>query len=166
MDAELLETSLALVDTPGSGLTDRFYAILFERHPSLRPMFGADAARQATMLRSAVISVVDHLDDPVWLAETLGDLGARHARWGVVPGTYRAVAGCMVAAMAEIGGARWTPQMSDARLEALGVGGAARRGGRPPAARPPGGRRAGQLSATGGRVARAVVPSCRTHLWG
>jgi len=119
MDAELLETSLALVDTPDSGLTDRFYAILFERHPSLRPMFGADAARQATMLRSAVISVVDHLDDPVWLAETLGDLGARHARWGVVPGTYRAVAGCMVAAMAEIGGARWTPQMSDAWLEAL-----------------------------------------------
>jgi len=119
MDAELLETSLALVDTPDDGLTTRFYAVLFERHPSVRPMFSDDIGRQAKMLRSAIISVVDHLDDPTWLAETLGQLGARHASWGVVAPMYDAVTECMVAAMAEIGGDAWTTQMTDAWIEAL-----------------------------------------------
>ena len=119
MDAELLETSLALVDTPDDGLTTRFYAILFERYPAVRPMFSEDTAAQAKMLRSAVISVVDHLDDPTWLTETLGELGARHASWGVMAQMYDAVTECMVAAMVEIGGNAWTPQMTDAWLEAL-----------------------------------------------
>lgn len=119
MDAALLETSLALVDTPDDGLTTRFYALLFERYPSLRPMFSEDVGRQAKMLRSAIVSVVDHLDDPLWLTETLGDLGSRHASWGVVAPMYDLVTECMVAAMAEIGGDRWTPQMTDAWVEAL-----------------------------------------------
>jgi hemoglobin-like flavoprotein len=119
MDAELLETSLALVDTPDDGLTTRFYAILFERYPVVRPMFREDTAQQAKMLRSAIISVVDHLDDPVWLTETLGELGARHAGWGVLAEMYDAVTECMVAAMAELGGTAWTPQMTDAWVEAL-----------------------------------------------
>jgi hemoglobin-like flavoprotein len=119
MDAELLETSLALVDTPDDGLTTRFYAIFFERYPAVRPMFREDTAQQAKMLRSAIISVVDHLDDPIWLTETLGELGARHAGWGVLAEMYDAVTECMVAAMADLGGAAWTPYMTDAWVEAL-----------------------------------------------
>jgi hemoglobin-like flavoprotein len=119
MDAELLETSLALVDTPDDGLTVRFYDLLFERHPAVRPLFSDDLGRQAKMLRSAIVSVVDHLDDPIWLTETLGELGARHAAWGVLAPMYGAVTECMVAAMAEIGGDAWTPQMHDSWVEAL-----------------------------------------------
>ena len=119
MDADLLETSLALVDTPDDGLTTRFYDLLFERHPAVRPMFSEDMGRQAKMLRSAIISVVDHLDDPTWLTETLGELGSRHASWGVIAPMYGAVTECMVAAMAEIGGDAWTQQMTDSWVEAL-----------------------------------------------
>jgi hemoglobin-like flavoprotein len=119
MDAALLETSLALVDTPDDGLTVRFYDLLFERHPEVRPLFSDDLGRQAKMLRSAIVSVVDHHDDPIWLTETLGELGARHASWGVVAPMYGAVTECMVAAMAEIGGDAWTPQMNDSWVEAL-----------------------------------------------
>jgi hemoglobin-like flavoprotein len=119
MDAALLETSLALVDTPDDGLTRRFYAILFRRHPAVRPLFSDDTARQAKLLRSAIISVVDHLDDPVWLTETLGELGGRHAGWGVLAEMYDAVTECMVAAMAELGGEDWTPEMTDSWVAAL-----------------------------------------------
>jgi hemoglobin-like flavoprotein len=119
MDADLLETSLALVDTPDDGLTARFYELLFERYPAVRPLFSEDLGRQAKLLRSAIVSVVDHLDDPIWLTETLGDLGARHASWSVVAPMYDAVTECMVAAMAEVGGAAWTPQMHDSWVEAL-----------------------------------------------
>jgi hemoglobin-like flavoprotein len=119
MDGRLLESSLALVDTPDDGLTTRLYAILFERYPAVRPMFTAETGHQAKVLRSAIISVVDHLDDPVWLTETLGELGARHAGWGVLASMYDTVIECMVAAMVEIGGAAWTEQMTDAWVEAL-----------------------------------------------
>jgi hemoglobin-like flavoprotein len=119
MDKPLLESSLALVDEAGEGLTVRFYAILFERYPAVRPMFGADTGPQAAMLRGAIIAVLDHLDDAAWLSDTLGGLGAKHADWGVTAPMYAAVAECMLAAMEELGGSAWTPAMTAAWLEAL-----------------------------------------------
>lgn len=119
MDAELLETSLALVDQPDDGLTRRFYEILFERHPEVRPMFGSDIRPQAAMLREAVVAVLGHLDDATWLSDTLGGLGAKHAGWGVTAPMYGAVADCMIAAMAELGGDAWTEEMTAAWAEAL-----------------------------------------------
>jgi hemoglobin-like flavoprotein len=119
MDGALLETSLALVDTPDDGLTTRLHQILFERYPTVQPMFSDDMGQQAKMLRSAIISVVDHLDDPTWLTETLGQLGAQHASQAVAVPMYDAVTECMVAAMAELGGDAWTPQMTDSWIEAL-----------------------------------------------
>src|SRR4051812_35635635 len=119
MDAHLLETTLALVDTPDDALTRRFRAILFERYPSLRPAFGEDAVRQTKLLRSAIVSVADHLDDPVWLTETLGQPGSPQDGWTVLAERYDAVRECMVAAMAERGGGAWTAQMTDAWTAAL-----------------------------------------------
>lgn len=119
MNPELLESSLVLVDAPDDGLTRRFYDILFERYPEVRPMFGADIRPQATMLREAVVAVLGHLDDAAWLGQTLGALGARHAELGVTPPMYDAVAECMIAAMAEIGGDAWTAAMTAAWTEAL-----------------------------------------------
>lgn len=118
MDQELLTESLLLADADAL-LTERFYDLLFERHPEVRPMFSADVRPQAGMLRTAVVAVVEHLDDPAWLASTLGELGARHATWGVTPPMYDAVAECMVAAMAELAGDPWTPEMGAAWSEAL-----------------------------------------------
>ena len=119
MDAELLEASLALVDTPDARLDSRFSALLLERHPAVRPVAGDHAAHQAKLLRSAVISAVDHLDDPVWLTETLGEAHSRRHGTRAAPEMCGAVTECMVAAMAEIGGDQWTPEMTDAWLEAL-----------------------------------------------
>lgn len=121
MDKELLETSLSLVADAEEGLTLRFYAILFERHPVVRPMFGADIGPQAAMLRGAVVAVLDHLDDAAWLGDTLGGLGAKHAEWGVTAPMYAAVAECMIAAMEELGGPAWTPEMTAAWTDALGA---------------------------------------------
>ncbi|MFT4082638.1 MAG: globin domain-containing protein [Nocardioides sp.] len=120
MDKELLTASLLLADDD-EGLTPRFYEILFERYPAVRPMFSADVRPQAAMLRTAVVAVLDHLDDPAWLTQTLGTLGAKHAGYGATPAMYDAVAECMVAAMAERAGAQWTPAMSAAWSEALGA---------------------------------------------
>jgi hemoglobin-like flavoprotein len=119
MDTDLLTESLGLADAPDDGLTRRFYEILFDRYPQVRPMFGTDIAPQAAMLRTAVVAVLDHLDDETWLTGTLGSLGAKHAAWGVTAPMYAAVAECMLAAMAELAGDAWTPAMTEAWTAAL-----------------------------------------------
>jgi hemoglobin-like flavoprotein len=119
MDTHVLTESLVLADAPDDGLTRRFYEILFERYPQVRPMFGADIGPQAAMLRTAVVAVLEHLEDETWLTETLGTLGARHAAWGVTEPMYAAVAECMLAALSELAGDAWTPAMTEAWAEAL-----------------------------------------------
>ncbi|WP_018179178.1 globin domain-containing protein [Jongsikchunia kroppenstedtii] len=121
MNKQLLENSLMLVDLPDDGLTVRFYEILFDRYPAVRPMFQRDGKLQAAMLRQALVAVLDHLDNSEWLADNLGSLGRRHADMGVTAPMYEAVGECMIAAMAEIAGDAWTKEMSAAWAEALGA---------------------------------------------
>lgn len=111
MNKDLLMDGLLLADAD-ENLTTRFYEILFERYPAVRPMFSSDVRPQAAMLRTAVLAVLEHLDDPEWLTTTLGGLGAKHAEYGATPAMFDAVGECMVAAMAELGGDEWTPEMT------------------------------------------------------
>lgn len=119
MDKQLLEHSLASVDLPDDGLTVRFYEILFDRYPAVEPMFQRDRKIQAEMLRTAIVSVIDHLDNAEWLTTNLGSLGKRHAEMGVTAPMYAAVGECMIEAMSEIGGDAWTGDMTAAWTEAL-----------------------------------------------
>jgi len=113
-------TSDASVEAdPGDDLTRRFYEVLFERHPGVRPMFHADIGPQATMLRRALQGVLDHLDDPGWLVATLGSLGARHAKLGVPESMYTAFVECMLTAMAEAAGTEWTPELESGWRDTL-----------------------------------------------
>ncbi|GAA3718510.1 globin domain-containing protein [Gordonia hankookensis] len=121
MDRQALDDGLLLVDLPDDGLTVRFYQILFDRYPAVEPMFRRDNKVQAAMLRTAIVSVLDHLDDGDWLTDNLHALGRRHGDMGVTAEMYDAVGECMIAAMVEIGGGSWTPAMTDAWQEALGV---------------------------------------------
>ena len=119
MNKQLLEDSLMLVDLPDDGLTVRFYEVLFDRYPAVKPMFQRDNKTQAAMLRKALISVIDHLDSTEWLAGNLGSLGRQHADMGVTAPMYDAVGECMIAAMSEIAGDAWTSEMTSAWREAL-----------------------------------------------
>jgi hemoglobin-like flavoprotein len=51
----------------------------------------------------------------------LGDLGARHARYRVRPEHYPLVGETLLAALAELGGADFRPEMRRAWAEAYGV---------------------------------------------
>lgn len=119
MDKQLLRDSLALVDLPDAGLAVRCSEILFDRYPTIRAMFGRDTRVQAPKLHTALLSVVDHVDDAEWLTTTLHALGRQHARFGVTRPMYCAFAECTIAAMREIGGDAWTPVMTSAWDRAL-----------------------------------------------
>ncbi len=160
-----VEESLALVDLPDAGLTVRFYDILFERYPAVQPMFQRDTRVQAEMLRTAVVSVLDRLEDAEWLTTNLHALGKRHAELGVTRPIYSAVAECMIAAMSEIGGDRWTDAMTEAWQEALGAIAGIMLDGYPEEAAesaPPGDRRSSDCPGLQrGHAAPAEVPTVR-----
>jgi hemoglobin-like flavoprotein len=119
LNASLLRESFALVTEREPRLVNRFYEILFARYPQVQPLFGKhSASRQAEMLRAALIAVIDHVEDETWLDVTLKQLGAQHVGYGVTDEMYRWVGESLIAAMAEVGGADWTPEHAAAWTEA------------------------------------------------
>lgn len=120
LDADLLRSSLELVVERQPAITPRFYEILFERYPQVRPLFGRNAAAaQQKMLQEAIVAVVDHLEDADWLASTLGGMGRQHVDYGVKPEMYGWVAQSLIATLAEVAGDDWTPAMEEAWTAAL-----------------------------------------------
>jgi hemoglobin-like flavoprotein len=122
LNVPLLRSSFALVLERKPDLTDRFYEILFEQHPEAKPLFGRNSARaQSDMLATALVAVVDHLEDATWLTETLGALGTRHQGYGVTAEMYGWVGGALLTTLAEVGGEDWTPELAGAWTDAFGA---------------------------------------------
>ena len=65
-----------------------FYAKLFALDPSLRALFKGDMKEQGRNLAAMISIIVRNLDHPDSVARALGELGARHARYGVRPAHY------------------------------------------------------------------------------
>ena len=122
LNVDLLRQSFEVVATSNPRFVSRFYEILFERHPQARPLFPQSGmARQAEMLTQALVAVLDHLDDAPWLQDTLGALGAKHVDYGVTREMYDWVGASLLAALAEVAGPAWTPELQAAWAEAYGA---------------------------------------------
>jgi hemoglobin-like flavoprotein len=120
-DKELLLESLGWASELEEVVTLRFYEILFERYPQVRPLFSRDRSLQARMLQDAVVAAVAHLDDAAWLSQTLGAIGAKHVDYGVTDEMYPLVGECLIAALAEPCGPRWTPAHEGAWARTCGA---------------------------------------------
>ncbi len=119
LDVPALRESFALVCERAPHVTRRFYEIFFERYPQVRSMFGGEVTRrQEEMLTKALAAVIDHLEDPGWLTETLHALGAKHVGYGVRDEQYGWVGECLLATLEEVAGEAWTPRVAEAWAEA------------------------------------------------
>jgi hemoglobin-like flavoprotein len=122
MDVQLLRDSFGLVLERNDRVTARFYEILFERYPEVQRMFGRNSRpAQEKMLASALVAVVDHLEDAAWLDGTLGALGRAHVGYGVTDEMYDIVGECLLATLAEVAGDDWSAEVEGAWTEAYGA---------------------------------------------
>jgi hemoglobin-like flavoprotein len=107
-----------------------FYKTLFERYPSLKPMFSkTDMEKQAKKLFDVVRVVVRLLDDFDTLVPVLKDLGVKHARmYGVKREHYDAVIECFMSVLTgyvcsqwptDMAGSLWSVDVADAWAWAL-----------------------------------------------
>jgi len=112
MEIELLRGSFELIIAREPNLTTRFYDLLFERHPEVRGLFKPHSrVAQERMLTSALTLVLDHLDDPWWLQETLGKLGDRHRGYGVRDEMYAWVGEALLVALSDVAKDEWTAEV-------------------------------------------------------
>lgn len=122
LNVAVLRSSFDLVVERAPDLTHRFYEILFERYPQVRPLFGRNSGRaQEEMLTRALVAVMDHLEDAPWLKQTLGSLGDKHVAYGVTDAMYGWVGDALLATLAEVAGPDWTPEIEAAWTDAYGA---------------------------------------------
>lgn len=122
LNVPLLRGSFELVATREPLVAQRFYGILFKRYPEVKPLFGARSQEaQGKMLTDMLVAVLDHIEDAEWLVGNLKALGERHEEYGVTAEMYPMVGECLLAALAEVAGDDWSPQLSNAWTDAYGA---------------------------------------------
>ncbi|WP_312018632.1 globin domain-containing protein [Streptomyces sp. I05A-00742] len=120
-ETELIRKSLAVVEPFAGELTVYFYAILFARHPGVRPMFPHGMDAQRDRLLRALLRIVDLVDDPESLVRFCGHLGRDHRKFGTLADHFPAVGECLLDALARYAGPAWTPDIAAAWTKAYGV---------------------------------------------
>jgi hemoglobin-like flavoprotein len=88
----------------------------------VRPLFAhTDLTKQKQMLIQALSLLVANLERPDVLKTYLGQLGAKHVRYGAREAHYAAVGECLLAAMAEVAGPLWNAELELAWSETYGA---------------------------------------------
>ena len=120
LDIGIIEDTFSALAPRGAEITRRFYALLFERYPAVRPLFDNISIReQEKKLLAGLALVVNNLRKPEKLQATLTELGQRHQDYGAEAEHYDAVASVMLDVLSEVAGPAWTPQVEDAWSAAL-----------------------------------------------
>ncbi len=120
LQVELLEQTFVALVPQGEALVKRFYEVLFERYPDVKPMFvNTTVAEQEQKLLAALQLVVDCLRKPEALTNALTHLGIKHHEYGVKPEHYTAVTETLLDVMADFAGKLWTDEVHTAWNEAL-----------------------------------------------
>ncbi len=122
MNVNLIRSSFEALRPQAPLLVDRFYATLFERYPQVRSLFAhTDLPKQKQMLTQALSLLVANLEKPDVLKTYLGQLGAKHVRYGAREAHYDAVGECLLAAMADVAGPLWTEELEREWTETYGA---------------------------------------------
>jgi hemoglobin-like flavoprotein len=111
LDVSLLRSSFGLVLEREPDITHRFYGVLFEKYPQVKPLFGRNTSqKQEKMLADALVAVMDHLEDASWLEAQLGAIGAKHVSYGVTDEMYGYVGDALITALSQVAAADWTEE--------------------------------------------------------
>jgi hemoglobin-like flavoprotein len=132
-----LRASLGQMMGQGDRLAVTFYGLLFERYPSVRPLFQSDMSEQRSNLAKTLVWVVAHLDRRDMILPAVRELGRRHVGYGAAAEHYPVVRDALVDAMAIVAGPAWSPALADDWRGSIDLIGrhmvAAARAGRPAA---------------------------------
>lgn len=121
IDAALLRSTLEHVLAADDTFPQRFYAILFERHPETRALFHRNSAgAQNKMFAQKLTAIVDHVEDTDYIAREVVEIAASHAGYGVRDEMYGWVGAALIETMREGCGELFTAEAERSWREAYG----------------------------------------------
>ena len=108
-----LRESIDRILAEGTVLTDRFYAMLFERYPEAKALFEkTHMSTQAVMLSAALMVNQYYPNYPLAARQYLNVLGTRHLRAGVPRELYPAFEEVLLVALEEFHGEAWSEDLA------------------------------------------------------
>jgi hemoglobin-like flavoprotein len=120
MDAkviELVQGSFEKVKPISEAAAEIFYSKLFEKDPSLRPLFKGDMKEQGRKLMSMLAFAVGGLTKLEQLVPAVQELGKRHSGYGVTDQMYDTVGASLLETLEAGLGADFTPEVKAGWVE-------------------------------------------------
>ena len=118
----IVRSSWPAIATHDDALTVRFYEVMFEIDESAARLFASvDMASQRGKLFRSLAVIVDALDDLDRLLPAIGELGKRHATYGVERRHFDVVGQSLLRAIESVLGDDFTPPVRDAWAEAYAL---------------------------------------------
>lgn len=119
LNVEILEQSFKQVEPRAGELAVKFYDTLFTECPAARSLFvNTDMEKQQKKLIMSLVFVIANLRYPEVLANTLKDLGEKHARYGALREHYPVVGTALLKTLEAFLGSDWTPRVKQAWVDA------------------------------------------------
>jgi hemoglobin-like flavoprotein len=124
MQTKILKETFERARIENGGLTSlgmNFYSRLFEKYPSVKPLFNSPPSVQHKKLMSSVGSIVAAVENPEVLLPYLQAMGIRHLKYKTENSHYDAVGANLIAVLGEhlAKEGEWTLEMKSAWEEAL-----------------------------------------------
>lgn len=117
----LVQSSFASVAPIADAASVIFYDELFERDPSLRPLFKDDLTEQRRKLMMMLGMAVNGLGDWDATSAVVRSLGQRHGGYGVQKSHYDTVGAALIATLEKGLGDAFTPEVRDAWTACYGL---------------------------------------------
>ncbi|WP_163150162.1 adenylate/guanylate cyclase domain-containing protein [Bradyrhizobium uaiense] len=117
----LVQSSFNQIATRLIAFGNRFYAILFDHYPELRPLFADDINVQTRMLTSMLSSLVKGLNRTPEISGGLRALGRRHDAYQATLADYSKVANALLLTLEEFLGEDFTTDVRDAWIAVYGT---------------------------------------------
>lgn len=118
----LVENSFVLVREHKEAFAKRFYEILFEESPQLKPLFKeTNIHRQSEKLYESLVLLVENIRNPDVLKSVLGPLGQNHKAYGAIEQHYPFVGSALLKALEEYIGDAWTKEVAQAWTDTYGA---------------------------------------------
>ena len=110
----LVQSSFERLGPDLPAVTARFYQEVFQRDPSLRPLFPSDMAELRVKFAQKLSEIVRAMPRLGELLTHTRALGARHVGYGVRAADYQTVGDSLIAALASVLGDEFDPETREA----------------------------------------------------
>ena len=117
----LVQSSFERLGPDLPAMTALFYQELFERDPSLRPLFTTDMREQRVRFAQKLTEIVQTMPRLDELLTHTRALGARHVGYGVRAADYQTIGDALIAALAAVLGERFDAQTREAWVLAYNI---------------------------------------------